>query len=86
MSEAQNTPEQEQAPEQTGETSDISVTRVQLQDREIVILGTAHVSRQSVEDVDTVLDSEAPDQVCVELDEARHRSLTQASRWNDLNI
>ena len=63
-----------------------SVTRVMLGDREIMLLGTAHISRQSADEVQRVIQAERPDRVCIELDEARHKSLTQESSWKNLNI
>ncbi|MEJ2041263.1 MAG: AAA family ATPase, partial [Desulfosarcinaceae bacterium] len=36
-------------------------------DKEIYLLGTAHVSRQSVEQVKTLITEQKPDTVCVEL-------------------
>jgi len=60
--------------------------RLMLDDREIVLLGTAHVSRGSVEEVRQVIAEEKPDRVCVELDEGRYTSISQGSSWQDLNI
>jgi pheromone shutdown-related protein TraB len=65
---------------------DQSVVKLSAGNREIVLVGTAHVSRASVEDVRTIIAAEKPDRVCVELDEARYTSLTQGSTWRDLNI
>ena len=39
------------------------------------VVGTAHVSEASVEEVESVLDEERPDVVAVELDEGRYRQL-----------
>ena len=39
------------------------------------VVGTAHVSEASVEEVKTVIDTERPDVVAVELDEGRYRQL-----------
>ena len=60
--------------------------RLTVDDREIVLLGTAHVSRGSVEEVRQVIAEEKPDRVCVELDEGRYTSISQGSSWQDLNI
>jgi pheromone shutdown-related protein TraB len=62
------------------------MTRLSLDGREIVLLGTAHVSRESVDDVRRVINDEKPNRVCVELDEARHTSMTQGSNWQNLNV
>jgi pheromone shutdown protein TraB len=39
------------------------------------VVGTAHVSAESVEEVETAIDEEHPDAVAVELDEGRYRQL-----------
>ena len=39
------------------------------------VVGTAHVSEASVEEVESVIDAERPDVVAVELDEGRYRQL-----------
>jgi pheromone shutdown-related protein TraB len=62
------------------------MTRLAVEDREIVLVGTAHVSRESVEDVRRVLGEEKPDRVCVELDEGRHASMSQGNNWQNLNV
>lgn len=60
--------------------------RLQVGDRQILLLGTAHVSRESVEEVRRVIAEEKPDRVCVELDEGRYTSMSQGSGWKDLNV
>ena len=62
------------------------VQRVSAGGREIVILGTAHVSRGSVEEVRRLIADEKPDRVCVELDEGRYTAMSQGSSWKDLNV
>ena len=65
-------------------TSDIH--RVQLADKEIVLVGTAHVSQESVDTVKQAIIEEAPDTVCVELDEQRLQALRNKNHWESLNI
>ncbi len=67
------------------ETSD-TLTRIQLGDREIILVGTAHVSRDSVEEVSRVIRSEQPGRVCVEIDAARYRTMTEGQSWASLDI
>jgi pheromone shutdown-related protein TraB len=55
-------------------------------DRELYLVGTAHVSRQSVRDVRAAIEVVEPDAVCVELDEARHRNLIDTDRWKKTNV
>ncbi|WP_456368820.1 TraB/GumN family protein [Geoglobus sp.] len=45
-------------------------------ERKLIIVGTAHVSRKSIEEVERVIESERPDAVAVELDVRRYRALT----------
>ena len=65
---------------------DQGIERLTLGDRTIVLVGTAHVSRESVDEVRRIIEEEAPDRVCVELDDGRHASLTQGNSWQNLNI
>ena len=48
-----------------------TIKALELSGRRIVLVGTAHVSRESVDEVAATIRDEAPDGVCVELDEAR---------------
>ena len=45
--------------------------------REFIIVGTAHISRQSADLVRQVIEKENPDVVCVELDEKRLAALSE---------
>ncbi|MBK9096995.1 MAG: TraB/GumN family protein [bacterium] len=54
--------------------------------REFLIVGTAHISRQSADLVKEVIDKEKPDVVCVELDEKRMQALSEKNRWENLDI
>lgn len=63
-----------------------TITRLKLDDTEFIIIGTAHVSSESVEEVKQVINDEAPDRVCVEIDESRYRSLTQKQNWSSMNV
>jgi pheromone shutdown-related protein TraB len=62
------------------------MTRLAVGGREIVLVGTAHVSRDSVDEVRKVITEEKPDRVCVELDEGRYTSMTQGNNWQNLNV
>jgi len=59
---------------------------IHLDGREIFLVGTAHISQHSVDLVRQVIANEAPDCVCIELDEKRYESLSQRKRWVTLNI
>ncbi|QKQ98347.1 TraB family protein [Candidatus Nanohaloarchaea archaeon] len=60
--------------------------KIQLDDREITVVGTAHVSQESKEEVRKTIEEERPDTVCVELDENRLKSLREDSGWRDLDV
>lgn len=62
------------------------VRTVQLGERTIILVGTAHVSQQSAELVRLIIDQEKPDCVCVELDQKRYDSLAQKQRWEALDL
>lgn len=55
-------------------------------DKEIYLLGTAHVSRQSVEQVKTLITEHKPDTVCVELCASRYQTLRQSESWQNMDI
>lgn len=62
------------------------VRRLELGDRELILVGTAHVSRSSVDLVRRVIENEKPDCVCVELDAHRFESLAKAKTWEALDL
>ncbi|MFB6264672.1 MAG: TraB/GumN family protein [Bradymonadaceae bacterium] len=68
------------------ESVESDITRVDLGDRTVVLVGTAHISQESVEVVRRVIDLEDPDVVCVELDEERWQALQSDQRWADLDL
>ncbi|GHV74329.1 conjugal transfer protein TraB [Spirochaetia bacterium] len=59
---------------------------VTLPDREITLIGTAHISRESIEEVAGVIRDEKPDQVCVELDAGRYQAMEQKDNWEKLDV
>ena len=62
------------------------VHRLTLGDKEIIILGTAHVSKESAEKVASLIEEERPDTVCIELCQSRYQSIRQKDRWLDMDI
>jgi pheromone shutdown-related protein TraB len=50
------------------------------------IVGTAHVSQRSVDEVREVIAQVKPDVVCVELDKGRYDALTKDSAFRDLDV
>lgn len=59
---------------------------LKMDDREILLIGTAHISKESVELVRQVIASERPDCVCVELDEKRYEALAKRKTWELLDL
>ena len=62
------------------------VHRVSVGSREFVLVGTAHISSESVDLVRRVIDAERPDCVCIELDAQRYEALSQEQRWDELDL
>jgi pheromone shutdown-related protein TraB len=54
--------------------------------KEIIIIGTAHVSRHSAELVTETIEETRPDTVCVELCNTRLSSIQDADRWRNMDI
>lgn len=55
-------------------------------DKEIILIGTAHVSRHSAQLVQETILETRPDTVCVELCPTRLASLEDADRWRNMDI
>ncbi|WP_372677331.1 TraB/GumN family protein [Desulfosarcina sp.] len=55
-------------------------------DKRIILVGTAHVSRDSVELVEAIIKEVQPDTVCVELCESRAQSIRQKDHWQEMDI
>lgn len=61
-------------------------TTLKLKDKVITIIGTAHISEDSVREIDEIIDEIHPDRICIELDQSRYKTLTEGRRWEDMNI
>ena len=53
---------------------------------EIILVGTAHVSQDSVDEVRRVIDEEQPDHICLELDKGRYESKTKEQSYSNMNL
>jgi len=62
------------------------VCTVEARGRQFILVGTAHISRESVDLVREVIESEKPDCVCVELDHQRYQALSQEKHWETLDL
>jgi pheromone shutdown protein TraB len=63
-----------------------NVHRLKFESKEIILVGTAHVSRESALLAEQVIQAEKPDTVCVELCESRYQSIRQKELWQDMDI
>ena len=52
----------------------------------IHLVGTAHVSKNSAEEVREIIEKENPDRVCIELDDGRMKSRTKDSAYENMDI
>jgi pheromone shutdown-related protein TraB len=55
-------------------------------EKEIILVGTAHISKESADLVERIIARENPDTVCVELCPARLEALQQKDRWQEMDI
>lgn len=59
---------------------------LEIDGREFILVGTAHISRESAQLVRDVIERERPDRVCIELDAQRYAALSQKARWESLDL
>jgi len=67
----------------------LSDTRIRLtleDGKEILLVGTAHVSLQSVDEVTLSIESEEPDHICLELDDGRMKNKEQENSWSNMDV
>jgi len=62
------------------------VAHVKVGDKDVYLVGTAHLSKESVDDVRTTVEQTHPESVCVELCKARHQAMTQADNWSKMDV
>ncbi|MEG1997736.1 MAG: TraB/GumN family protein [Clostridiales bacterium] len=55
-------------------------------DKEIILIATAHVSKDSVELVKKTIDEEKPTSICIELDESRYQNIKNPQEWENTDI
>ena len=63
-----------------------NVLKLNYQDKELYLVKTAHVSKDSVEDVTRCVDEINPDAICIELDEQRYDRLRNPDKWRETDI
>jgi pheromone shutdown-related protein TraB len=63
-----------------------TIRTIQLGERQIILVGTAHISKESIEEAKETIRQEEPERVCVEIDMGRYQAIQQDSRWEQLDI
>ncbi|WP_373501401.1 TraB/GumN family protein [Desulfococcus sp.] len=63
-----------------------NVDRIFTADKEILLVGTAHVSKESAALVREVIEAEQPDTVCVELCASRYQAIRNQDQWREMDI
>ena len=63
-----------------------NIDRLNIDGKEIILVGTAHISKDSIELVKKTIEKEKPDTVCVELCKSRYDSITKSKTWEDTKI
>ncbi|MET3616435.1 pheromone shutdown-related protein TraB [Peptoniphilus olsenii] len=63
-----------------------NLIKINYNNKEIILIPTAHVSVESVELVKKTIETQKPDSVCIELDEGRYKNLLNPEAWKSTNI
>ena len=63
-----------------------TVRNITINGKDITLIGTAHVSKESAIQVENLIREINPDNVCIELDEGRYSSLENNKSWQDTDI
>ncbi len=59
---------------------------INLNGKKFVLIGTAHISRESINEVSEVIHEFKPDSVCVELCAGRYESIRSSDHWKNMDI
>ena len=63
-----------------------NIVKLDYQDKHIYLVKTAHVSKNSIEDVKTCIEEVNPDSICIELDEQRYKRLESPDDWRNTDL
>ena len=63
-----------------------NVHEILLDEKQILLIGTAHISQSSVDEVNDVIEQEKPDTVCIELCASRHQAMMEKDQWKNMDI
>lgn len=63
-----------------------NVHEISFDEKQILLIGTAHISQSSADEVNSVIDQEKPDTVCIELCSSRHQAMLDKDQWKNMDI
>ena len=63
-----------------------NVHEIILDGKKILLIGTAHISQSSVDEVNTVINQVKPDTVCIELCSSRYQAMLAKDQWKNMDI
>ena len=63
-----------------------NVHEIILDGKKILLIGTAHISQSSVDEVNTVINQVNPDTVCIELCSSRYQAMLAKDQWKNMDI
>ncbi len=67
-------------------TDNPNLTYLKFNEKDFILIGTAHVSKESARLAKSVIEQEKPDTVCVELCSSRFQAIQQKDRWQNTDI
>lgn len=63
-----------------------NIHELRFEEKKITLIGTAHISLESVNLVEQVIEEQSPDTVCVELCQSRYESIIKKNQWQNTNL
>ena len=63
-----------------------NVHEISFDEKQILLIGTAHISQSSADEVNFVIDQAKPDTVCIELCSSRHQAMLEKDQWKNMDI
>lgn len=63
-----------------------NISRMAIDNREIILIGTAHVSQKSADEVKELIERERPDTVCIELCQSRYQNIVDPEQWKNTDV
>jgi pheromone shutdown protein TraB len=69
-----------------GSSLESNITRLNYHGKELILIGTAHVSKNSVDEVRETIKNEQPDSICIELDQQRYEAINQKDKWSNTDL